>query len=94
MFVHQLPLGSFADLSLLLFVSRALGKVAEYIELGDKGDIAVFQSLIPQMVQVLHQTMETGNEDGARKGFDVFETLLILVSAPSLGRIFKLLLTF
>lgn len=64
--------------------SRALGKVAEYIELDDKNDIAVFQSLIPSMVSVLHQTMEAGNEDGARKGFDVFETLLILVSPPCL----------
>jgi len=49
--------------------------------LDDKADIAVFQTLIPSMVSVLHQTMEAGNEDGARKGFDVFETLLILVSS-------------
>lgn len=30
------------------------------------------------MVGVLHQVMEAGNEEGARQGFDVFETLLIL----------------
>lgn len=59
--------------------TRALGKVAEYIDIDDKNDIAVFQSLIPSMVAVLHQAMEGGNEDAARKGFDVFETLLILV---------------
>ena len=30
------------------------------------------------MIGVLGQCLEAGNEDGARHGFDVFETLLIL----------------
>jgi hypothetical protein len=66
------------DVASFLLLSRALGKVAEYIEIEDKGDIATFQGLIPGMVGVLHQVMEAGNEEGARQGFDVFETLLIL----------------
>lgn len=31
------------------------------------------------MIEVIRQTVETGNEDGARQLFDVLETLLILV---------------
>lgn len=31
------------------------------------------------MIQVIGQTVETGNETGARQLFDVLETLLILV---------------
>jgi hypothetical protein len=32
------------------------------------------------MINVLADCLETGNEEGARNVFDVFETLLILVS--------------
>jgi hypothetical protein len=40
-----------------------------------------FQALLPAMIQVIGQTVEAGNEAGARQLFDVFETLLILVSS-------------
>jgi hypothetical protein len=33
------------------------------------------------MINVLADCLETGNEEGARNVFDVFETLLILVSS-------------
>ncbi|KAI6167404.1 ARM repeat-containing protein [Pisolithus thermaeus] len=37
-----------------------------------------FQALIPKMIQVLGQALETSDEANARQLFDVFETLLIL----------------
>lgn len=39
----------------------------------------MFQSLLPAMIRVIGQCVETGNEGGARQLFDVLETLLILV---------------
>lgn len=39
------------------------------------------------MIAVIAQCVESGNEDGARKLFDVFETLLILVCLLSIGLI-------
>lgn len=38
-----------------------------------------FQALLPNMIQVIGQCVQESNEDGARKLFDVLETLLILV---------------
>ena len=35
------------------------------------------------MINVIGQCVEAGNETGARQLFDVFETLLILVSTPN-----------
>ena len=37
------------------------------------------QSMLPAVFQVIGQTVESGNESGARQLFDVLETLLILV---------------
>lgn len=42
-----------------------------------------FQKLLPNMIAVIGQCVEAGNEPGARQLFDVLETLLILVSAVS-----------
>ncbi|KAF7790180.1 hypothetical protein EIP86_001132 [Pleurotus ostreatoroseus] len=58
---------------------RALGVVAQYIELSDKAEIKAFQQLLPSMINVIGQCVEASNETGARQLFDVFETLLILV---------------
>jgi hypothetical protein len=38
-----------------------------------------FQALLPGMIRILGQSIESGDEAGARQLFDVFETLLILV---------------
>lgn len=38
-----------------------------------------FQALLPGMILVLGQSIESGDESAARQLFDVFETLLILV---------------
>ncbi|GHJ88473.1 hypothetical protein NliqN6_4875 [Naganishia liquefaciens] len=61
-----------------LMTLRALGKMAEFIDLDEKALIARYQALIPGMLQVLHQTIALDNVDGAKAAFDVFETLLIL----------------
>ncbi|KZP16609.1 ARM repeat-containing protein [Athelia psychrophila] len=57
---------------------RALGVIAQYIDSDDKEDIRAFQGLLPAMIGIIGQTLETGDEHGARQLFDVFETLLIL----------------
>ncbi|TIB06359.1 hypothetical protein E3P96_00536 [Wallemia ichthyophaga] len=64
---------------------KALGKVAEYIDIDDKNDIKTFQSLIEPMVIVLQQALEAGQEDSVKAGFDVFETMLI-IEAPLLSK--------
>ncbi|KAF5383571.1 hypothetical protein D9615_003515 [Tricholomella constricta] len=64
---------------------RALGVIAQYIDSDDKIDLKSFQSLLPAMIQVIGQSVETGNETGARQLFDVLETLLIL-EVPILGK--------
>ncbi|KAG6812751.1 hypothetical protein H0H92_000797 [Tricholoma furcatifolium] len=64
---------------------RALGVIAQYIDSDDKTELRSFQALLPAMIQVIGQSVETGNEDGARQVFDVLETLLIL-EVPLLGK--------
>ncbi|KAI0774802.1 ARM repeat-containing protein [Trametes elegans] len=64
---------------------RALGVVAQYIDSDDKADIKSFQNLLPAMINVIGQSVEGGNETGARQLFDVLETLLIL-EVPILGQ--------
>ncbi|TIB97245.1 ARM repeat-containing protein [Wallemia mellicola] len=64
---------------------KALGKVAEYIDIDDKNDIKTFQGLIEPMVVVLQQALEAGHEDSVKAGFDVFETMLI-IEAPLLSK--------
>ncbi|KAF9005943.1 armadillo-type protein, partial [Cyathus striatus] len=64
---------------------RSLGVIAQYIDAGDKNDLKSFQALLPAMIQVIGQCVETGNETGARQLFDVLETLLIL-EVPILGK--------
>ncbi|KIM83108.1 hypothetical protein PILCRDRAFT_450443 [Piloderma croceum F 1598] len=57
---------------------RALGVIAQYIDSDDKADIKAFRALLPGMIRVVGQCLESQNETGARQLFDVFETLLIL----------------
>ncbi|KAJ3005811.1 hypothetical protein NUW54_g4176 [Trametes sanguinea] len=44
---------------------RALGVVAQYIDVDDKEDIKTFQNLLPGMINVIGQCVEGGNEAGA-----------------------------
>ncbi|KAH9941479.1 ARM repeat-containing protein [Amylocystis lapponica] len=64
---------------------RALGVIAQYIDSDDKADIKSFQALLPGIIAVIGQSVEAGNEAGARQLFDVLETLLIL-EIPLLGQ--------
>ncbi|KZS99884.1 ARM repeat-containing protein [Laetiporus sulphureus 93-53] len=72
---------------------RALGVVAQYIDADDKGDIKSFQNLLPAMINIIGQCVESGNEQGARQLFDVLETLLIL-ETPLLGQHIPQLVSF
>ena len=53
----------------------------------------MFTEVIPNMVQVLQQSLEMGDVDGAAKAFEVFDTLLIL-EAPLLSPHFTDLVHF
>ncbi|TFK40003.1 ARM repeat-containing protein [Crucibulum laeve] len=64
---------------------RALGVLAQYIDSDNKVELKSFQNLLPAMIHVIGQSVEAGNETGARQLFDVLETLLIL-EVPILGK--------
>jgi importin-4 len=64
---------------------KSMGTVAQYMDVDDKQHIASFRSLLPNLIQVIGQAIESGNETGARQLFDVIETLLIL-EVPVLGK--------
>jgi hypothetical protein len=64
---------------------RALAKVAEYIEADAKHDIKAYQELIVPMLQVLQQVVNDDDEQSAKYGFDLFETLLI-IEAPLVSK--------
>ncbi|KAI9321271.1 armadillo-type protein [Dichotomocladium elegans] len=55
-----------------------LGKMAEFIDPGDKRDITAFRQLIPAMVSVLEQTLKEGDEKSAGEIFEVFDSLFML----------------
>ncbi|KZT21128.1 ARM repeat-containing protein [Neolentinus lepideus HHB14362 ss-1] len=57
---------------------RCLGAIAQYIDSDDKKEIQAFRALLPTMINIIGQCVESGNEAGARQLFDVLETLLIL----------------
>ncbi|CAK5274034.1 unnamed protein product [Mycena citricolor] len=64
---------------------RALGVIASYIDVEDKAEVKAFQACLPAIMQVIGQSVESGNETGATQLFDVLETLLIL-EVPVLGK--------
>lgn len=57
---------------------RALGKVAENLDTDSVTDLALVQSAIPAMVQVLDQTLKESDAEGIRHCLDVFESLCML----------------
>ncbi|WWD21319.1 hypothetical protein CI109_105803 [Kwoniella shandongensis] len=64
---------------------RALAKVAEYVEPGDKHDVKAFQDLIVPMLKVLEQAIKDDDDEGVKYGYDAFETLLI-IEAPLVSK--------
>lgn len=84
---------------------RSLGTIAQYLDSDDKADIVsiffpsslflltmmqkAFQALLPSMINVIQQTLDAGDEPGARHVFDVFETLLILVRSVKSSVVFS-----
>ncbi|KIY45024.1 ARM repeat-containing protein [Fistulina hepatica ATCC 64428] len=57
---------------------RAFGVIAQYIDVADKPELNMCQSMLPSFIQVIGQCVESGDEPAARTVFDVLETLLIL----------------
>ncbi|KAE9406240.1 ARM repeat-containing protein [Gymnopus androsaceus JB14] len=72
---------------------RAMGVIAQFIDSEEKTYLNQFQTLLPAMIQVIGQCVETGNEAGARNLFDVLETLLIL-EVPLLSKVIPDLVEF
>ncbi|KAL1920186.1 uncharacterized protein VTP21DRAFT_1332 [Calcarisporiella thermophila] len=63
---------------------QALSKLAEYIEEDNKAEAKMFRDLVPSMVTVLQQCIAEGDENGAEKGFELFDNCLML-EAPLLS---------
>ncbi|EJT96591.1 ARM repeat-containing protein [Dacryopinax primogenitus] len=72
---------------------RALGMLAQFIDAEEKGQVRTFQSIFPQILAVLRDCVATDNSDGAKHGFDVIETLLIL-DTPLIGKALPELVEF
>ncbi|KAF0447599.1 ARM repeat-containing protein [Gigaspora margarita] len=72
---------------------QALGRVAEFIEPDKKEEIQIFRNLIPPMVNILIQCLKDGDNDSTIKGFELFETLLMM-DAPLLSNHLPQLIEF
>ncbi|KAL1684221.1 armadillo-type protein [Schizophyllum commune] len=75
---------------------RILGILAQYLDVDDKEEMAHFQTLLPKMLQVIGQAVESGDDSVARQLFDTLETLLILevpLLTPIIPDLVKFLLT-
>ncbi|PVU92036.1 hypothetical protein BB559_003865 [Furculomyces boomerangus] len=72
---------------------EALAKLGEWIESDKKADVARFQSMVPDMAQVLEACLAAGDEDNASRCFEVFNILLLL-EAPLLNKHIAQLIDF
>ncbi|KAJ4470445.1 armadillo-type protein [Lentinula aciculospora] len=81
------------SLEVRITTARAMGVIAQFIDADEKAYLAQFQGLLPGMIQVIGQCVETSNEAGARNLFDVLETLLIL-EVPLLSKVIPDLVVF
>ena len=75
---------------------RALGKLSEYIEVGEDREIAAFQSIIPAIVEVLSISLEATDEASAKSIFEVIEGLTLSETpllTPHLAALVQFLLT-
>lgn len=67
------------SLAVRVFTLRAVGKLAEYIEVGEDAEIAACQSLVPSIVAVLNQTLVESNDNAIKTSFEVLEGLSLAV---------------
>jgi HEAT repeat protein len=57
---------------------QALGKVSEFIDPEDKDAVNHFRAVLPNMLAVLRSSISKGEEEASRKGFEVFDNILLL----------------
>ncbi|RKO93397.1 armadillo-type protein, partial [Blyttiomyces helicus] len=59
---------------------RALGKLADFLEPDTpiENEIQLFRGLLPGMITVIQQCLDSGDERSAIDGIDVFDGLLVL----------------
>lgn len=70
------------SMSVRLNTLLALGKMAEFLNSDEHADgVAAFREVLPAMVAVLKELIDTGDEEKANPAFEVFQTLLIVDSA-------------
>jgi hypothetical protein len=55
---------------------EAIGVVSDYVDSSNSRVVKCIQDLVPQMVTVLNEAITEGNEQGASKGFNVFDSML------------------
>lgn len=72
------------SLAVKVWTLQAIGKVAEYIEVGEEPEILAFQNLVPAIVGVLSQSLEAGDDSAIKAGFEVLEGLSLAVSRSHL----------
>lgn len=63
-----------------IWTIRTLGKLSDFIELGENEEIQAFQSLIPGIVGVIQEALNQNDESAAKSGFEVIEVLTLSVS--------------
>ena len=64
-----------------------MGKIADFVDEQDNLAIQQFQNLVPSIVAVLQRCIDTGDDEGVGKIFEVFDDLLLL-EAPLLAKHF------
>lgn len=57
---------------------RSLGFLSQHISLEDRRKVLLFRQLLPGMIEIVKDHLDSGDEISARQLFDVFETRLIL----------------
>ena len=73
--------------------ARALGVLAQYIGSDEKNEIQQFQQLLPALIAVVQECLNSSDKTGASQLFDVFEMLLIL-EVPLLNKYISQLVGF
>ncbi|BGP41297.1 hypothetical protein JCM10449v2_005274 [Rhodotorula kratochvilovae] len=74
---------------------RALGKLSEFVEVGEEQEIATLQGLVPGVVQVLQATLEAGDESSTKSIFEFIENITLSevpIVTPHLGNLVSFLL--
>lgn len=82
--VFEKSLADPESLEVRITTVRALGRVAMNLESDAVGDLQAMQNAVPKIVEILHQCLSEGHNDGVRQVCDVLEEMCLL-EAPVFG---------